>query len=170
MVGKIWTCIFFLKDKYPNIEITIINQAKLVYHFKKYLKKKKIKNIKVLSNFHKIKKVKFDFVYFGSSLQYIKNYEKILDLVVKSSSKYVYISASSFFYDDPAKKNIIVKQLNLLPIIMYCYFFNFNFLKKYFKKKNFMILSKKKNPFKKINFRNFEFKIDYLNILFKRNF
>ena len=160
----------FLKDKYPNIKIIVVNQLKLVNFLKKFLKKRKIENIKVFNNFYKIKNIKFDFVYFGSSLQYIKNYEKILDLVVKSSSKYIYISASSFFYGDLAKKNIIVKQLNLLPIIMYCYLLNFNFIRKYFDKKNFIILSKKRNPFKKINYRNFEFKIDYLNVLFKRNF
>ena len=159
----------YLQEKYPKIEIIVINQAKLVVYFKNFIKKKKIKNIKIINNINKIKNLKFDFVNFGSSLQYIKNYEKILNIVIKKASKYIYISASSFFYSRVNLEKIIVKQVNLLPVIMYCYIFNLNFIVKLFKKNNYKVLKKKNNSFKKINFKNFNFKIDHLNILFEKN-
>ena len=51
----------FLKKKFPKIHIIVINQSPLNFHLKKFLKKKKLRNIKVLSNKSKLKNIKFDY-------------------------------------------------------------------------------------------------------------
>lgn len=158
----------YLKDQFPRIEITIINQNKLNIELKRFIRNKKIKDIKVFKNIKNSKNLKYNFVHFGSSLQYLRNYEKILKFLLRKTVGFLCISASSFFYED-IKKRIITKQVNLLPIIMYCYIFNFNYLKKLIISQNFKILSKKANPYKKINFNNFDFKVDHLNLVFKKN-
>lgn len=160
----------FLRSKFPKIEIIVINQAKLNNYLKRVIKNKKIRGIKVLSNISLTKNSNFNFVHFGSSLQYLSNFEKILDLVLRKTSGYLYISATSFFYNKLNRKKLVVKQVNLLPVVMYCYIFNFNYYKKLLSNHKFKILSKNKNSYKKINFKNFEFKVDYLNILSKKNF
>ena len=159
----------FLKEKFPKIKIMVVNQVKVNLYLQKVIINKKVKFIKVIKNMKSLKNISFDFIHFGSSLQYIKNYEKILNLLLKNSSVFFYISATGFFYDKIKIKEKIIKQVNLLPVIMYCYIINFNYLKALFKTKNFKISLKKSNSYKKINFKNFEMQVDYLNILFKRN-
>lgn len=159
----------FLKKKIPKIHISVINQPKLNTQLKRFINKNKLKKINVFSNTKELKKSKFDFVYFGSSLQYIKNYKKILKILFKIKVKYFYISATSFFYADNLTDKVILKQVNLLPVKLYCYSFNYKYILHLFRFHGYQEIFKKKNPYKKINFRNFSMKIDYLNILFKKN-
>ena len=158
----------YLKDEFPRIDITVINQAKLNIELKKFIKNKKILGIKVFKNIKNSKNTKYDFVHFGSSLQYLRNYEKILNFLLRKTVGFLCISASSFFYEN-IKKRIVTKQVNLLPMTLYCYIFNFNYLKKLIIRQNFKILAKKKNSYKKINFNNFDLKVDHLNLIFKKN-
>ena len=157
----------FLKKKFPKISIIVINQKKLNNILKNFIKKKKIKNIQVFSDIKKINHIKLDLVYFGSSLQYIKNYEEVLKLLLKKKIKYFCISATSFFYSKFNKK-IILKQVNLFPYFLYCYSFNYIHISSLFNKYGYKIMNKKLNPYKKINFRNFSIKIEYLNIKYKK--
>ena len=158
----------FLKKKFPKIKIYVVNQSKLIKSFKKLINKKNIKGINVFSNVKDINNINFDFVYFGSSLQYIKFYDKILVYLLKKKINYFCISATSYFYSGSSNKKIILKQLNLLPQKLYCYCFNFNHIESFFKKFNYKKIFKKQNPYKKINFQNFKMKIEYLNVLYKR--
>lgn len=73
----------FLKKKFSKIKIYVINQPKLNYRIKNFVIKKEISNINILTNIDKIKNLHFDYVYFGSSLQYVKNYNKILKILLK---------------------------------------------------------------------------------------
>lgn len=158
----------FLKKKFPKIEISVINQLKINKYLLDFIKKKNIKGVKIFSNIEKISRVKFDFVYFGSSLQYIKDYDKILKFLFKKKIKYICISATSYFKSNYNADKIILKQVNLLPIRLYCYSFNYNYILKFFSQYGYSIIRKKINPYKKINFKNFPFEIKYLNILFKK--
>ena len=160
----------FLKEKFSKIKIYVINQPQLNNRIKNFIIKKKITNINVLTSYNKIKKLNLNYVYFGSSLQYIKNYDKILKILFKKKIKYFYISATSFFYSDILGVKIVLKQVNLLPNVLYCYSFNFRYIINLFKNNGYSVVSKKTNSYKKINFRNFPVEIDYLNILFKRKF
>ena len=159
----------YLIKNFPKIQISVLNQPKLSDELKKIIKEKKIAKINVFSNINQIKKKKFNFIFFGSSIQYLRNYEDVIDKLSKNTNKFLYISATSYFNDKNLKKKLVVKQVNLLPIILYCYIFNFHYFAKMMDRKNFKILFKQKNEFKKISFNNFEFKIDHLNILFKKN-
>ena len=159
----------FLKKKFSKIYIYVINQPKLNYHLQRFINKKKIDRITVLSNTDKLKNIKLDFVYFGSSLQYIKNYDKILKIILKKKIKYLYVSATSYFKSKDFNDKIILKQVNLLPTELYCYCFNYHYIFSLLKNYGYTKISEKQNSYKKINFKNFSFKINYLNILFKRN-
>jgi hypothetical protein len=159
----------FLKKNFSKIKITVVNQPKLNKCLKDFIKIKKIKNIEVLSSIHQAKKKKFNFINFGSSLQYIKKFDKILKFLFKNSNGFIYISATSYFFKNNSKNKIIVRQVNLLPTILYCYVFNFNYIKSLFSKYNYTIVFKKLNSYKKVNFDNFNFKINYLDLLFKKS-
>jgi hypothetical protein len=156
----------YLSKNFPKIKIVVINQTKINNYLKKIIREKNIKNIQVFNNIRQIKSKKFNFINFGSSLQYVANYEFILFHLLKRSRGFFYLSASSFFFRNKFKKNIVVKQVNLLPTVMYCYIFNYYYIKKIFAKYRYFIIKKKINSFKKVNFKNFKFKISYLNILF----
>lgn len=156
----------FLKKKFSKINIVIINQPKINRVLKRIILNQKITNLSVAENINQVNLKSFNFINFGSSLQYIDNYEKILNYLLKKTRGFFYLSASSFFFKKKLGKNIVVKQVNLLPSILYCYIFNFQFIKKIFTKYNYNILFKKKNSFKKVNFHNFKISIKYLNILF----
>ena len=159
----------FLKKKFSKIHINVINQQKLNSHLQGFINKKKIKGITILPNINKLKVAKLDFVYFGSSLQYVKDYDKILKILFKKKIKYLYISATSYFKSENSNDKIILKQVNLLPSQLYCYCFNYQYILSLFRDHGYTKISEKPNSYKKINFKNFSFEINYLNILFKRN-
>ena len=63
-----------------------------------------------------------DFVYFGSCIQYFKNYKIFLKLIFNKKSKYIFFSGTSFFHDKLSKDYIVVKQTNYLPNTIYLFF------------------------------------------------
>lgn len=158
----------FLKGKFSNIKIFIINQPKVNKILKKIILKKKIENLTVVNNVRQLNVKSLNFINFGSSLQYIDDYENILLHLFKGFKGFFYLKASSFFFKISSKKNIVAKQVNLLPTILYCYIFNFKYIKSLFYNNKFFILLKKNNSFKKVNFKNFNMNIKYLDILFFR--
>ena len=158
----------FLGRKFSNIKIIVINQPRVNKILKKIIKKEKIKNVSVVKNIDQLSLRSFNFIHFGSSLQYIDNYETILLRLLKGFKGFFYLKASSFFLKNVSKKNIVAKQVNLLPSILYCYIFNYRLIKSLFYKYKFFILSKKNNSFKKVNFKNFNIDVKYLDILFFR--
>ena len=87
----------------------------------------------------------------------------------KNSKGFIYISATSYFFKNKLNNKIIVRQVNLLPTILYCYIFNFKYIESLFSKYGYVITFKKINYYKKVNFNNFNFKINYLDLLFKKN-
>lgn len=158
----------FLLKKFPNIHISVLNQQKLNNHLRNFVSQKKIKGINVLSDISKLKRINFNYVYFGSSLQYLRGYEKILKILLKKKIKYFNISATSYFNSTNLKDKIILKQVNLLPKELYCYCFNYKNIILLFKNNGYEKVFKEDNSYKKINFRNFPYEIKYLNILFKK--
>jgi len=68
-----------------------------------------------------------NFTYFGSSLQYFKNYKLFLKKIFKNKPKYIFISGTTFFSSNKKEKDVlVVKQTNILPHTVYLYFFNFH--------------------------------------------
>ena len=108
---------YYLNKKFRNLN----------YFFKdqKFVEEK----VRIIANDNKLKNLfvsdpenqsTFDILYFGSTLQYIKNYKEELNKFF-SKSKYILISQSPFFQNDKLKEKIILKQINMHPEINYLY-------------------------------------------------
>ena len=165
--GDINTYLDLIKLKNLKYYYYDINSRRIVIN--KIVKKFNFKNIFVTKNplIHK-----FNFIFFGSALGYIKNYKKILDKIVVSKCKFVLISGIILFEKKNFKPyHVCCKQLNTLPRVNYLYFFNKKKLLDFFKENDYEILFLKKNQFKKISFKNLDFfsnNIEYVDILFKK--
>jgi len=146
----------YLKKNFQNINYFVFNKEDINRDFIKLKKKFNFENITVLENINEISNHKYDFICFGSVIQYVENYEEILSLAIKVSKKYIFFSATHFFSKtSEEKKSIIVRQVNFLPSEIYCYFFNFDNFLKIFTEKKFHIISKENNIIGKINYNNF---------------
>ena len=129
-----------------------------------------MKNLFPITSINRLKKL--DLIYFGSSIQYFKNYNIFLKKILKKKPKYVFFSGTTFFKDNIDKEKWIVKQTNILPHTVYLYFFNLNKFISFFRKNNYKLVYYQKNKFAKVNYKNFYpllKKIVYLDILFVRN-
>jgi len=148
----------------------IYNFKEIIEIFKKIKSKFKIKNLYPVTNIRKLNNL--DLVYFGSSIQYFRNYNLFLDKIFKKKPKYIFFSGTTFFKDNIDKEKIVVKQTNILPHTVYLYFFNLKKFLFFFKKNNYKLVFYTKNKFAKVNYKNFRpsyKKIIYLDLLFVKN-
>ena len=137
----------------------------------KFVEKKKLKDIYVLQNVIENKSINYDFVYFGSVIQYVENYKKIIEDILVKKPKYVFFSGTSFYFNH-LNESLITKQLNVFPQINYCYFFNYKNLTKLLSKNNYNVDYVCENINGKIiNYKHVNKVINdeckYLDILFK---
>ena len=156
-----------LNNKLNIMNYYILNFKDIIDIFKIIKKKFKIKNLYPITNLPKL--MNLDLVYFGSSIQYFKNYDIFLKKIFSTKPKYIFFSGTTFFKDNISKEKIIVKQTNILPHTVYLYFFNLKKFISFFKENNYRLVFYKKNKFAKVSYKNFYpfFKnIMYLDILF----
>lgn len=162
-----------ISKEFKNINYYLINLPEVNKIITSIKDKYKYNNLKVLNNLSEVKKNSYDFVYFGSTLQYLDNYEDCLNELLPKTKKNILFSATWFFSKDDTFKRIIVKQLNFLPKQFYLYFFNLISFIEIFRKHNFKIDFKEENKTHYCSFKNFEKlqinDIKYINILFKKN-
>ena len=93
--------------------------------------------------------------YFGSSLQYIKDYKRELKNFFKKTN-YILIAQSPFFSSKKNDEKIIIKQLNMHPYINYLYMFNYEKFLNFMKENNYDLIEKNVNNVTKfLNFKNF---------------
>lgn len=151
---------FYIKKKIKSFIYIYHDQQEYVELANTIKQKFNLDNLIVYKK-NKIKKL--DFVYFGSVIQYLKNYKKEISNFF-GKTKYIIISQTPFFSNN-SYRNIIVKQLNLFPIINYLYFININFFIKFMKKNNYVLLNKSINKvIKFVNFKNFKSKYHNLQM------
>ena len=116
--------------------------------------------------------IKYDFINLGSVIQYVRNYENLISELMRVSRKYIFFSGTHFYDSIDNKKNIIVKQVNILPKTFYLYFFNKKFFYSNFFKNGFKINFESKNLTDNINYKNFKnnffSSINYIDILFEK--
>ncbi len=148
----------------------IYNFESLIFLFKKLKKKFKLSQFFPIKNVNSIQT--FDFAYFGSCIQYFKNYKSFLRSIFRRNPKYIFFSGTSFFQDKFVKEDfIVVKQTNYLPNTIYLYFFNLDKFIKFMKTSGYDLVFVENNKSAKINYKNFTNylkKIQYLDVLFKK--
>jgi len=161
---------FFLKNKNRNIEYfyhDLIENNKIVQEF---VNLNNLKNIEVIHTLEDINKKEYDFVYFGSVIQYVHEFEKLLQEIIKKRPKYIYISGLNIYYKN-THDFIICKQFNVFPQINYCYFFKYDYLVDLICSKNYNLLYCSENPTSKINYSHINNHLNencqYLDLFFK---
>ncbi len=153
----------YLKKNFPKISYFYLDNKFNNKIIKKFVVEKKIQNFKVINNIYEMKNKRIDFLNFGSVLQYIHDYKKVLDFLNKNKPKHILISAITLFKGK--SKFFISKQVNVWPQINYCYFFNKNYLNNLIEKHKYKKIFCKKNlTDKRINFSNI---VDRENIFFQ---
>ena len=93
----------FLSKKNKNLEYFYFDQKinnKIVDRFSKI---KKLKRFKSLMKIQDIKKYKINFVYFGSVIQYMNDYNEVINLISKKKPKFIFFSGTSLYKN--LKKN-----------------------------------------------------------------
>ncbi len=161
----------YLKNKNPKMIYYYHDLKNNNLIIQKFINEKKLKNIYVFENIKDKQSLKYDFVYFGSVIQYLENYKKIFTEILLKKPKYIFLSGTNFYFNNSEEK-IICKQLNVFPQINYCYFFNYAHLVSFLKSQKYHIeyVSENLNG-KSINYKyiNKVIKDDckYLDILFK---
>ena len=149
------------------------------FYFDVERKNRIIKNIKKKFSFKSLFMVnpslnikkKINFIFFGSSIGYLNQYEKILKKITLNKCKYILFTGIIFFSKEKIGKHVVAKQLNLLPNKYYLYFFNKKKFLNFFIQKHYKIKFIKKNHYQKLSFKNLSFfskKIEYVDVFFER--
>ena len=145
-----------LKKKFKNVKYFLFNQKSMTEPFYKIRKELNINDFYIIDEFSEIFKENYDFVNFGSCIQYFNNYEELLEKINKIS-KYIFFSGTHLYDSDNKifEKNIVVKQVNVLPTINYNFFFNRKKFFEIFKKDDFDLLFEASNLTDRVNYKNF---------------
>ena len=110
-----------------------------------------------------------DFAFFGSSIHYVKDYKIILEKIFKKKIKYLIFSHTPFYKSTNNDKDIVMKQVNIHPIINYAYLIELNNFLKFMDDNGYNLISSSKNNLIKFlnfkNFKNFNF-IAFLDLVF----
>ena len=127
----------YLKKNFKNVNYYIINQGEINQNFIFLKSKYNLENFTIIQNLNELSNYNFDFINFGSVVQYIENYNEVLEKIIEVSNKYIFFSATHFYDKHTTlSENIVVKQTNALPEKIFCYFFEFeSFIKKFYDKK-----------------------------------
>lgn len=143
---------FYIKKNFQNINYFFRDQKEVETCVKDFIENERLKNISVVD----VETIKFiNIAYFGSSLQYIKDYKRELKNLFKKTN-YILISQSPFFSNKKNQENIIAKQLNMHPNINYLYMFNYEKFLNFMTENNYNLVEKNINNVTKfLNFRNF---------------
>ena len=165
---------FFLEldNKFKNVKYFFCNLKSVNTIFEKLKTDNNYKNMFIINSIDEVSNKKFDFINFGSSIEYFENYEVILNKTSKIG-KNIFFSGTTLFESKNEKysKHIIVKQVNLYPDINYMYFFNKQYFYSIFLKNNFKLLFEKKNLTDNVNYHNFHKifdNINYMDFLFSK--
>ena len=161
-----------LKKNFKGVNYFIFNQETMIEPFYKIKTEFEYKDFNIVDRIEEIFDVHFDFINFGSSIQYFDNYEYLISKFI-DNSKYIFFSGTHLYdsLDKKFEKNIIVKQVNLLPKINFLYLLNRKSFFEIFFKKKFELIFESKNFTDNINYDNFKSylnNISYSDFLFKK--
>jgi len=165
-----------LKREFKNVNYFIYNQKTILDTFYKLKTEFDYSSLNIVGNYDEIFKKKYDFVNFGSCVQYLNDYENILKKI-SNNSNYIFLSATHL-YDSTEyelKKNFVVKQIMGFSQPLFLYFFNRHDLFSILEKEEFKLIFEKKNLTDRPNYKNFQghlSNITYADFLFfkEKNF
>ncbi len=149
-----------------------IKNLEYIYHdlpaynsfIKNLIIKNKLSNIKVFDNLKELN-YEIDFIFFGSSIHYVNNYKEILKKICSINNKYIIFSHTPFYISDRIDTDIVIKQVNIHPIINYAYLIEYRKFINFMKENNYRLISQNKNNLIKfLNFKNFK-DYSFLNFL-----
>ena len=134
----------------------------------KLIKKNNWDDIKVAKDIANIDQ-DLDFAFFGSSIHYVKDYKIILEKIFKKKIKYLIFSHTPFYKSVKNDKDIVMKQVNIHPIINYAYLIELNNFLKFMDDNGYNLISSSQNNLIKFlnfkNFKNFNY-IGFLDLIF----
>jgi hypothetical protein len=162
-----------LRQNFKNVEYYFFNLKEKTSYYKILKDKFNYQNLNIIENMNEVFNKDFNFVNFGSSIQYFDNYEIILRNIC-DNNKLVLFSGQTLFSSnkEKLKKHLIVKQIKGIKDENYCYFFNKKFFFDIFFEKNFKLIFQRENLTDKINFKNFEKiveNIEFTDFFFTKN-
>lgn len=162
-----------LNKNFKNLKYFFYNLKSVNTIFKKLKLDNNYENLIIIDEINDEFKQQFEFINFGSSIQYFENYEFILKKTT-DIGKNIMFSGTSLYETTNIKykKHMIVEQINMFPDINYLYFFNKQNFYQVFLDKNYKLLFENKNLTDGINYTNFDkiFKnINYMDFLFTKN-
>lgn len=162
------------KKNFKNAKYFLYNQKSMIDPFHNIQKEFKYDDLNIIDNLENVFDNNYDFVNFGSCIQYFNNYQMVLENIT-NNSKHIFFSGTHLYdtSNDEQVKNIIVKQVNVLPQVNYLFFFNRKVFFKIFKEKGYNFVFESKNLTDKINYDNFKNylkDIQYSDFLFSKKF
>ncbi len=129
------------------------------------IKEKELKNITVSQDLSLGEKP-LDFAFFGSSLHYTNDYKETLKKFFQNKTKNIILSHTPFYISNKNKKDIVLKQVNIHPIINYAYLIQYDNFITFMKNNNYILVSQNKNNLIKfLNFKNFSDDFTFINFL-----
>ena len=163
----------YLTKKIDRVNYIYFDQDELNTNMEKIKFENNFQNLIIDTKFQ-INKDNLDIVYFGSSIQYVNNYKETLKSFFKHKPKYIIISQTPFYSSNGANDELVIKQINLHPVINYAYLFNFDKFILFMKKNGYDLKDKNFNRvIKFLNFKNFNknFKfVDFYDLVFRCDF
>lgn len=162
-----------LKKEFKNVKYYIFNKNEILINLDKLKNEYSLDDFNIIFNESDLYNNSYEFVNFGSSIHYFKNYLDVTKNIVNVSKKYILFSGTHFYNSqiNNFKKHMIVKQINMLPLIFYCFFFNREQFINFFLNKGFSIIFEKKNLTDQVNYKNFYNLVDdilYTDILLSK--
>lgn len=146
-----------ITKKFKNINYFLMNLPKVNQIMSQIKNENNYNNLIIIDSIDEIKNYNYDFVFFGSCIQYINNYDNIIKKILPSAKKHILFSATQFFNGNNLIKDIVVKQLNYMPKLYYLYFINLDFFIELLKEDNFKIEFNQKNETSNFNMDTFKF-------------
>ena len=160
-----------LNKNFKNVEYSLLNIKSINDTFKELKTKYNFHNLYVLDEIKQVSNKQFDFINLGASIQYIKEYEDILENVVKKNSSILFSAIPVYRTNNKKYEKFMIVRQAKHSVGNYLYFFNKDYFLNYFKKKNFSITFEKKNSTDNVNFSNFKGivdEIEYLDLMFEK--
>lgn len=158
----------YLKRYLKNLEYIYHDLPSYNSFIKNLITKNQLSNIKVTDNLEEID-YELDFIFFGSSIHYINNYKEMLKKISSIKNKYLIFSHTPFYISDRNDNDIVMKQVNIHPIINYAYLIEYKKFINFMRENNYNLISQNKNNLIKfLNFKNFKDYsfINFLDLIF----